>query len=84
MATARQVTVNSTPVLIATCDGTPRSISVHTVNTTYFGGDSSVSSSNGFRLDIDDKFTWTIIDGSSIYAVSGSGSHTVYVWEQIL
>lgn len=84
MATTKQVSLTTTPTLITSTDGAPRTVLLHTTAITYIGGDSSVSSSNGFRMDANDKIPFTIIDGSSIYAVAASGTQTMYVWEQIL
>lgn len=84
MAIGKQLTVDGTAVLVASAQGSPKEIIVHTGGTMYFGGDNTVTSSTGFRLDKDDKMTFTLIDGAFMYAIGSGTPATLYVWEATL
>ena len=80
MATSNQLTVTTTPQRVHSASERQVSLWVHTAATMYFGGDSSVSSSNGFRLDANDKYQMIIPAGNEVWVVAGSGSQKLYVF----
>ena len=80
MATSNQLTVTTTPQRVHAASEGQVSLWVHTGATMYFGGDSSVSSSNGFRLDANDKYQMVIPAGNEVWVVAGSGSQKLYVF----
>lgn len=84
MATAQQLTITTTPQLIGKCTTTGINVWVHAGGTIYFGGSSSVTSSNGFRLDNNDKYSTNIYYGDEIWAVTNTGTQTLYVFTVVL
>ena len=78
MATSKQLTITTTPQLVQAATDGQVNLWVHTSATMYFGGDSSVSSSNGFRLDANDKYQTIIPEGNEVWVVAASGSQKLY------
>jgi hypothetical protein len=76
--TTTQFSVDGTAVLIAESNGTPLEVHLHSSGAIYVGN-SNVTSSTGLRLDSNDKITFTIPDNTSLYAIAGSGTQTLYV-----
>lgn len=72
-----QYTITTTPQIIALGDGAGTS-HIHSASGTVYLGGSDVTTSTGYRMDNGDK---QVLDTheSSIYAVSGSGSQTLFV-----
>jgi hypothetical protein len=84
MSAAKQLTITTTPQLVLRVSEAVQSISVHAGGTIYFGGDNTVSSSNGFRLDNNDKYTTILPQGNEIWAVTNSGTSTLYVLTTVI
>jgi hypothetical protein len=84
MSAAKQMTITTTPQLVVRISEAAQSISVHAAGTIYFGGDNTVSSSNGFRLDSNDKYNTIIPQGNEIWAVTNSGTSTLYVLTTVI
>ena len=80
MSANKQMTITTTPQLVGRVTQGNISLWVHAGGTIYFGGDSSVSSSNGFRLDSNDKFGTIIPSGNEVWAVTNNGTATLYVF----
>ena len=80
MSASKQMTITTTPQLVGSVLSGSTSIWVHAGGTIYFGGDNTVSSSNGFRLDNNDKFGTIIPEGNEVWAVTNAGSATLYVF----
>ena len=80
MATSAQLTVTTTPQLVHASTEGQVSLWVHTGATMYFGGDNTVSSSNGFRLDANDKYQMVIPEGNEVWVVAASGSQKLYTF----
>ena len=84
MSAAKQLTITTTPQLVLRVSEAVQSISVHTGGTIYFGGDNTVSSSNGFRLDNNDKYSTILPQGNEIWAVTNTGTATLYVLTTVI
>ena len=80
MATSRQLTVTTTPQLVHASTEGQVSLWVHTSATMYFGGDDSLTSSNGFRLDANDKYQMVIPEGNEVWVMAASGSQKLYTF----
>ena len=80
MSAAKQMTITTTPQLVGRVTESSQNIWVHAGGTIYFGGDNTVSSSNGFRLDSNDKFGTIIPSGNEVWAVTNNGTATLYVF----
>lgn len=81
--TASQITVNTSPVLIVSSGSQYQEITIHATGTIYLGG-STVTTSNGYRMDNGDKITFTLAPNLDFYAVSNAGSSTTYVLVTLL
>ena len=84
MSASKQMSITTTPQLVTRPLEGPQSISVHAGGTIYFGGDNTVSSSTGFRLDSNDKYSTIIPVGNEIWAVTNTGTQTLYVFTTTL
>ena len=80
MATSAQLTVTTTPQRVHASTEGQVSLWVHTSATMYFGGDNTVSSTNGFRLDANDKYQMVIPEGNEVWVVAASGSQKLYTF----
>ena len=52
---------------------------IHVASGTVYLGDATVTSTTGYKMDNGDKIQVTCPDGSGLYAISASGTQTVYV-----
>ena len=85
MSVSTQLTVTTTPQLVGRVTEGSSSIWVHAGGTMYFGGDNTVSTTTGFRLDKDDKFGTIIPEGNEVWVVGGAGAtSTLYVFATII
>ena len=80
MSASKQMTITTTPQLVGRVTESSQNIFVHTGGTMYFGGDNTVTSSTGFRLDANDKYNMIIPEGNEVWAVTNTGSQTLYVF----
>jgi hypothetical protein len=58
-------------------DGSAQEVHIHSESGTVYVGGSDVTSSNGFKLDNNEKFTLTIHPGDELYAITSTGSTVV-------
>lgn len=79
MSASKQMTIDTTPQLVGRVTEGSLSIWVHAGGTMYFGGDNTVSTTTGFRLDKDDKYGTVIPEGNEVWAVATT-SQTLYVF----
>jgi hypothetical protein len=78
-----QFSINSTAVKFAEADGMPLEVHIHAKGTIYIGNP-SVTTSTGLQMDNGDKLVFTVPDGSSLWAVSASGSQSASVLVAVL
>lgn len=70
--TSAQFSLTTSPVKIVSADGLAEAIHIHSETAiAYLGGDSSVSSSTGYKLDVNDKLIINNHEGE-LWAVSAS------------
>jgi hypothetical protein len=70
--TSAQFSLTTSPVKIVSSDGQAEAVHIHSETAiAYLGGDSSVSSSTGYKLDVNDKLTINNHEGE-LWAVSAS------------
>jgi len=84
MSASKQMTITTTPQLVGRVTESSQNIWVHAQGTIYFGGDNTVTSSTGFRLDSNDKYSTIIPEGNEIWAVTNSGTATLYVFTTVI
>jgi hypothetical protein len=69
-----QYAVTTSPVKIVSADTSAEMVYIHSETAiAYLGGDNSVSSTTGYKLDVNDKISLTNHEGE-IWAVSASSS----------
>ena len=71
--TSAQYTVTTSPTKIVSADIAAEMVYVHSETAVAYLGDSTVSSSNGYKLDVNDKISLVNHEGE-IWAVSASSS----------
>jgi len=84
MSASKQMTITTTPQLVGRVLESSFSLWVHAGGTIYFGGDNTVSSSTGFRLDNNDKYQTIIPEGNEVWAVTNTGTATLYVFTTVI
>ena len=62
----------------------PLEVHLHGASGTVYLGNASVTTTTGFRFDNGDKDTFTVPDGSALYAISASGTQDLYVLTAVL
>ena len=72
--TSAQFTVTTTPVKIVSADNAAEMVYIHSETAiAYLGGDNTVSSTTGYKLDVNDKISLANHEGE-LWAVSASSS----------
>lgn len=76
-------TVTTTRSIVVPALPGDQSVHLHSASgTLYIGGD-DLTAANGYRLDNGDKLTIMVGDHEPLYAITASGSSTLYVLSQI-
>ena len=83
MPKTAQVSVTSTPTLLVTANRADQSVYLHSSSGQCFIGDSTVTTTTGFRMDNGDKLSMQLSDNESLYAVTASGTVTMMVMATI-
>lgn len=60
-----------------------QSVYLHSSSGTLYIGGEDLTAANGYRLDNGDKLTIMVGDHEPLYAITGSGTSTLYVLSQI-
>ena len=77
-ATSAQFTVTTTPVKIVSADIAAEMVYIHSETAiAYLGGDSTVSSTTGYKLDVNDKITLSSHEGELWIVSSATSSVSV-------
>ena len=83
MPISSQVSVSTTAVIIAPAANSYQNIYLHNLGGgAIFIGGSNVTTSNGYKLDNNDKLSLIIGDVEALYGVAASGTHTLAVLAQ--
>ena len=84
MPTSAQVSVNSTPTILAAATGFDQTVWLHNSGggVVYIGA-ANVSTTNGYKLDNGDKMELPVGDHEALYGVTASGTNIVCVLTQI-
>ena len=83
MPSSQQVTVNSTPVLLAKTKGTPFEVHLHCAAGAVYLDSAGVTTANGFKLDNGQTMTITLTTNEELWAVANNSS-TLYVLTTVL
>lgn len=79
-----QFIVDGTAVKLAESNGSPIEVHVHSASGSIYLGDSTVTTSTGYRIDNGDKALFMLADHTALYAISAAGNQTVYVLRTIV
>jgi len=84
MPTSTQVSVGSTPTLLAAATNFYQTVWLHNSGggVVYIGA-ANVSTTNGYKLDNGDKMELPVGDHEALYGVTASGTNTVCVLTRI-
>ena len=82
--TSAKLAVDGTAVKVAEANGMPLEVHLHSASGAVYLGNASVTSTTGYKFDNGDKDTFTVPDGSALYAISASGTQDLYVLTAIL
>ena len=83
MPSSQQVSVNSTPVLLAKTNGAPFEVHLHCAQGAVFLDSAGVTTSNGYKLDNGQMITITLTTNEELWAVANTSS-TLYVLTTVL
>jgi hypothetical protein len=77
------VTVTTTPTLLVAADPHDQTAIIHVESGAIFVGNASVTTSNGFKLDNNNKITFPIGAYEALYAVTNTGTSTAYIYSVV-
>lgn len=60
-----------------------QSVYLHSASGTLYLGGADLTTANGYRMDTGDKLTIMVGDHEPLYAITSSGTSTLYVLSQI-
>lgn len=78
-----QVTVTTTATLLVAADPHDQTVVVHAAAGSCYIGNASVTASTGFKIDNGNKLTFPLGAYEALYAITSSGSDTVYVYSEV-
>jgi hypothetical protein len=77
------ITATTTAVLLVAADPHDQTVLLHTESGSAYVGNASVTSSTGFKIDSNNKVTLPLGAYEALYAITASGSTTVYVYSEV-
>jgi hypothetical protein len=60
-----------------------QAVYLHSASGTLYIGGADLTTANGYKLDNGDKLTMMVGDNEALYAITSSGTSTLYVLSQI-
>jgi hypothetical protein len=84
MPSSAQVTVTTTATRIAKSNGSPIEVHLHCASGNVYLDGSGVTSSTGYRMDNGQVITVTLADNDELWAVTSTGTSTLYVLTTVL
>ena len=76
-------TVTTTAAIVVPESIFHQTVWLHSSSGTIYIGDSDLTVANGYRLDNGDKISINVGDYQALYAITSSGTATLYVLSQI-
>ena len=76
-------TVTTTAAIVVSADIADQTVWLHSSSGTLYIGGSDLTVANGYRLDNGDKITINVGDHEALYAITSSGTATLYVLSQV-
>ena len=83
MPKTAQKTVTTTATIVASQLIADQSVYLHSASGTLYIGGSDLTLANGYRMDNGDKLSLLLGDHEDLYAMTSSGTATLYVMSQI-
>ncbi len=78
-----QVTVTTTATLLVAADPHDQTVLLHTAQGACYIGNAAVTSSTGFKVDNNNEVTLPLGAYEALYAITSSGTDTVYVYSEV-
>ena len=76
-------TVTTTAAIVVSADIADQTVWLHSSSGTLYIGGADLTVANGYRLDNGDKISINVGDYQALYAITSSGTATLYVLSQI-
>ena len=83
MPTSSQVSVTTTATLLVAANTMDQTVWIHNSGGALYIGASNVTTTNGYKLDTDDKMELPVGDNEALYGIVASGTNTVFVLKQV-
>jgi hypothetical protein len=83
MPKSQVYTVSTTASIVVPANIAYQSVYLHSASGTLYIGGADLTTDNGYRLDNGDKLTLMVGDQEALYAITTSGTATLYVLSQI-
>ena len=78
-----QTTVTTTATLLVAADPHDQTVLLHSAQGAAYIGNATVTASTGFKIDNGDKVTLPLGAYEALYAITSSGTDTVYVYSEV-
>jgi hypothetical protein len=76
-------TVSTTASIVVPANIAYQAVYLHSASGTLYIGGSDLTTANGYKLDNGDKLTLMVGDQEALYAITSSGTATLYVLSQV-
>ncbi len=83
MPTSAQVSVGTTATLLVAANFMDQTVWIHNSGGALYIGASNVTTTNGYKLDTDDKMELPVGDNEGLYGIVASGTNTVFILKQV-
>ena len=83
MPSTNQISVTAAATLLVAANRADQAVYLHSSSGTIYLGNSTVTSSTGYRMDNGDKLTMQLSDNESLYGICSSGSATMNVMSTV-
>jgi hypothetical protein len=76
-------TVSTTASIVVPANIAYQAVYLHSASGTLYIGGSDLTTANGYKLDNGDKLSLMVGDQEALYAITSSGTATLYVLSQV-
>ena len=76
-------TVTTTAAIVVTSYIGGQTVCLHSASGTLYIGGSDLTTANGYKLDNNDKITIHVGNSEALYAITSTGTATLYVLSQV-
>jgi hypothetical protein len=75
--------VSTTASIVVPANIAYQAVYLHSASGTLYIGGADLTTANGYKLDNGDKLTLMVGDNEALYAITSSGTATLYVLSQV-